>query len=139
MNKIEGYYQFAGEHYLTLDGVKYAARLSFPHVHKDLFDCNYVDNILIPLIGTVRHHHYPEIQKYPAPEPLRVLRDLFGVALVSARLSATYQIEYKGDRPTVTDNSIETIFVPSMIINFTHFQSARAGKLATLIASTSKT
>jgi hypothetical protein len=138
MNKIEGYYQFAGEHYLTLDGVKYAARLSFPHVHKDLFDCNYVDNILVPLIGTVRHHHYPEIQRFPKDEALRVLRDLLGVALVPARLDERYEIEYKGDRPTVTDNSVETIFVPSMITNFTHFQAARAGKLATLIASTSE-
>jgi hypothetical protein len=139
MPHITEHYSFSGEHYLTIDGVKYAARLYLPHIHRDLYDRTHVQNFLIPSIGTIRHHDYPEIQRFPSPEIVQTLQDLFGVALVPARLGQRYEVEYKGDRPIVIDNSLETIFAPSMIINFGQFQAARSNNLATLSTSVSET
>jgi hypothetical protein len=139
MLQIENHYYFSGEHFFSINGIKYAVRLSLPHAHGDLYDRSHVKKVILPLIGTVRHHDYPEIQRFPSPEIVKALQDLFGVALVSARLGTQYEVEWKGDRPILIDNSIETIFIPSMITNFSRFNFVRTGNLATLKTSASKT
>jgi hypothetical protein len=139
MLKIETHCYFDGEHFFIVDNVKYAAKLFLPHYQRDTYDHNQLEKIILPLIGTVRHHDYPEIERYPNTEIVEKLQDLFGVALVPARLSTRYEIEWKGDRPSLIDNGVETIFVPSMITNFARFRAVMSGNLATPETSTSKT
>jgi hypothetical protein len=139
MSTITAHYSYSGEHFLVIDDQYYAVRLFLSHADRDERIPGYAEKTLIPLIGTIRHHNYPEIQRFPSPEIVKVLQDLFGVALVPARLSTTLEVQHQGDRPLVIDNSVETIFVPSMITNFTRFQTARSGNLATLETSASQT
>jgi hypothetical protein len=139
MLKIETHCYFDGEHFFIVDNVKYAAKLFLPHYQRDTYDRNQLEKIIMPLIGTIRYHNHPARYQYPGAEIVKELQDLFGVALVPARFNTCYEIEWKGDRPSLIDNGVETIFVPSMITNFARFRTVMSGNLATPETSTSKT
>ena len=113
---------FLGKYVFTLDGAQYRIRTRLANEIAALYDDAHVKTVILPLIGTVVHHSFPEIHSFPDPQYVNVLQDLLGISLIPARLTPNFEIVYLGIPPVLINTGFEITFHPSQIKDFQRYQ-----------------